>query len=62
MSLPSDRPDERPATPDDIHEPDDGVDVTLIRWLLGPSVQERLEILQAQAECITKLRDAAAQG
>jgi len=62
MSSSSNRPEERPACLGDVPQPDDGVDVTLIRWLLGLSVRERLEVLQAQTECIMKLRDAAAKG
>lgn len=39
----------------------DGVDVSLIRWLLSLSVAERLAVLQAQASSLAKMRDAVAE-
>ncbi|MEM6673122.1 MAG: hypothetical protein AAF726_09770 [Planctomycetota bacterium] len=40
---------------------DDGVDVTLIRWMLSLTVMERIATLQAQADALMKLRNAAAE-
>lgn len=40
---------------------DDGVDVSLIRWLLSLSAAERLAVLQAQATSLAKLRNAVAE-
>ncbi len=38
---------------------DDGVDVTLIRWLLSLSPDERLDVLTQQARAIEDMRDGA---
>lgn len=38
---------------------DDGVDVTLIRWTLSLTPQERLEVLQANADALARMRNAA---
>lgn len=50
------------VTPDTEH-PDppnpDGVDVTLIRWMLSLSYEERLKVLQDQVNAITRLRNDA---
>ena len=42
------------------HEPaiDDGVDVTLIRWMLSLSPSQRLRILQRNVRSIIRLRNA----
>ena len=37
---------------------DDGVDVTLIRWMLSLSPRERLRVLQGNVQSILKLRHA----
>jgi len=37
---------------------DDGVDLTLIRWMLAMSPAERLETLQQTIRSILRLRDA----
>ncbi|MFZ1728762.1 MAG: hypothetical protein WAV84_01425 [Bacteroidota bacterium] len=37
----------------------DGVDVTLIRWMLSLSPEERLKVLQDQVNAITRLRNDA---
>jgi hypothetical protein len=37
--------------------PDDGVDVTLIRWTLGLTPAERLDVLQRNVNAILDLRD-----
>lgn len=42
-------------------DPDDGIDVTLIRWCLSLTPQERLEALQANVNAIVRLKDAARQ-
>lgn len=36
---------------------DDGVDLTLIRWMLSLTPDERLDVLQANIKNITKLRN-----
>jgi hypothetical protein len=38
-------------------KPPDGVDVSLIRWLLGMSPAERLAALQGAVDSIAQLRD-----
>lgn len=48
----------RPA-PSEHDEGDDGIDVSLIRWTLSLSPQERLEVLQANADALVRLQDAA---
>jgi len=35
---------------------DDGVDVTLIRWMLSLSPSERLDVLQGFADSVAELR------
>lgn len=39
------------------HSPD-SVDLTLIRWMLSLTLDERLEVLQQHLNAITSLRDA----
>jgi hypothetical protein len=41
-----------PASPS---EPDDGVDVTLIRWMLSLSAEERLAVLQGFVDSVAEL-------
>ncbi len=36
----------------------DGVDLTLIRWMLSLTPAERLDVLQQHLQAITSLRDA----
>ena len=38
---------------------DDGTDLTLIRWMLTLSPMERLEVLQASARSLQRLREGA---
>jgi hypothetical protein len=40
---------------------DDGVDVTLIRWMLSLTPAERLEVLQSAANGILDIRERNAQ-
>lgn len=40
------------------HSPD-GVDLTLIRWMLGLTPTERIEVLQASVRSILRLRGAS---
>lgn len=42
-------------------EPDDGVDVTLIRWMLSLTPDERLAVLQGFADSVGELTHAAAK-
>jgi len=37
---------------------DDGVDVTLIRWMLSLTPRQRLQVLQRNVESILRLRHA----
>ena len=39
---------------------DDGVDVTLIRWMLSLSIRERLEVLDSAMDSLGKIRGIAA--
>lgn len=50
----------RPRPPKPAYD-EDGVDVSLIRWLLDMSYGDRLAVLQAQANSLAKLRDAASR-
>jgi hypothetical protein len=45
-----------PAQPSPAPPPDDGVDVTLIRWMLSLSPAERLRVLQSNVRSILRLR------
>ena len=38
---------------------EDGVDLTLIRWMLSLTVEERIRHLETQAAGLQELRDAA---
>jgi len=48
----TDRLDRDPST-------DDGVDVTLIRWMLRLTPAERLQVLQDSVDSLIRLRDHA---
>lgn len=37
---------------------EDGVDLTLIRWMLSLTPEERLDVLQSHARALSELRDA----
>jgi hypothetical protein len=50
--LPTDARAERP------NYSEDGVDLTLIRWMLSLTLAERLEVLRQHSQAITRLRDA----
>jgi len=45
-----------PTVGEATHSPD-GVDLTLIRWMLSLTPEERLEVLQANVRSILSLRD-----
>jgi len=49
------------VAPEPTHSPD-GVDLTLIRWMLTLTPLERLEALQDAIESIRRLRGEAAEG
>jgi hypothetical protein len=38
---------------------EDGVDLTLIRWMLSLTPAERLQVLQQSVQSLLRLRDAA---
>lgn len=40
-------------------DPDDGVDVTLIRWMLSLDLEERLAVLQGFADSVADLTHVA---
>lgn len=50
-----------PASTSHDREGQDGVDVSLIRWVLSLTIGERLALLQRQADSLTRLRDAASE-
>lgn len=52
---------ERPFELEPTHSPE-GVDLTLIRWMLTLTPRERLEALQDAIESIRRLRGEAAEG
>ena len=53
---PSDTPTDAGAAKPSYSE--DGVDLTLIRWMLSLTFAERLELLRQHSQAITRLRDA----
>jgi hypothetical protein len=53
----ADLPAEEDATSRPTHS-EDGVDLTVIRWMLSLTPAERLEVLQQHIRAITRLRDA----
>ena len=48
----------RPTTESESTHSEDGVDLTLIRWMLSLTPAERLDVLQQHARAILKLREA----
>jgi hypothetical protein len=54
-TLPDQRPDE-PAADDRPTHSEDGVDLTLIRWMLSLTPRERLQVLQQNVRSILRLR------
>jgi hypothetical protein len=48
---------EEPTAPGDAADSEDGVDLTLIRWMLGLTCTERLQAAQDMADTIAKLRE-----
>lgn len=53
--------DLEPASRTPAQGAEDGVDVSLIRWVLSLTVSERLALLQRQADSLTRLRNAASE-
>jgi hypothetical protein len=53
-------PEQPPSGPENSRPAysEDGVDLTLIRWMLSLTPAERLATLQSYAESIQRLRDA----
>ena len=51
---------ERDAAAEPTHSPE-GVDLTLIRWMLSLTPLERLEVLQGAIDSIERLRGEAAE-
>ncbi len=58
--LPSDMPQPE-GDPDLPRYSEDGVDLTLIRWMLSLTPIERLEVLDQHNRAIARLRDANPQ-
>ena len=52
------RATECPSTADRPTHSEDGVDLTLIRWMLSLTPLERLQVLQQHLNAIVRLRDA----
>ena len=50
----------KPSEQNEAEPPADGVDVTLIHWLLELTPAERLEVLQSNMRSLEALRGAAA--
>lgn len=44
----------------DAQVPDEGIDLSLVRWSLSLTPQERLDVLQRNVDALTRLRDDAA--
>ncbi|MHB1424161.1 MAG: hypothetical protein ACYC3I_13375 [Gemmataceae bacterium] len=53
----SDTPQEAGVSDRPSHS-DDGVDLTLIRWMLSLTPLQRLEVLQQHNQALARLRDA----
>ena len=49
------------APPEKLSYSEDGVDLTLIRWMLSLTPAERLQVLQEQVKSILRLRDGQAR-
>ena len=62
MKEPTEEPSEERRTNESTPARDDGVDATLIRWMLSLSPEQRLDVLQSSVRSLTDLRDAAARG
>jgi hypothetical protein len=59
MTLPDSRHPPRNAKAERVSEPthsEDGVDLTLIRWMLSLTPAERLEVLQETVRSLMRLR------
>jgi hypothetical protein len=58
-SVPMTNEQRPPQAPADRDRSADGVDLTLIRWMLSLSPLERLQVLQASAGSLERLREVA---
>lgn len=61
MTEPHTDAERNPVRATSASEEDDGVDVSLIRWVLSLTVSERLALLQRQADSIIRMRNAASK-
>lgn len=59
--FPADRPRGSAPAPGEPTHSDDGVDLTLIRWMLSLTPAERLEALQGTLRSILRLRGDATE-
>lgn len=53
--------EEAPAVEQPTHSPE-GVDLTLIRWMLSLTPEERLQVLQSNVESLLRLRRDPTEG
>ncbi len=60
ISSPNEGQEDRPATIPTHSE--DGVDLTLIRWMLSLTPAERLQVLQGHVDSILELRQMRFEG
>jgi hypothetical protein len=60
QTMPADRPSSEPAAQAPATTPpeDDGVDISLIRWMLSLTPMERLGVLEDAVNDLIELRDA----
>jgi hypothetical protein len=52
-------PEVHPASEGELTQSEDGVDLTLIRWMLSLTPAERLEVLENNVRSILRLRGEA---
>jgi hypothetical protein len=60
-NLPSANRETRPSLGNEQTRSGDGVDLTLIRWMLSLAPAERLQVLQQSVQSLLRLRDGKAK-
>jgi hypothetical protein len=58
---PSTESGKKPSLGDEQTRGEDGVDLTLIRWMLSLTTAERLQVLQQSVQSLLRLRHVKAQ-
>jgi hypothetical protein len=58
---PSTESGKKPSLGDEQTHSEDGVDLTLIRWMLSLTPAERLQVLQQSVQSLLRLRDGNAK-